>query len=793
MPPISVGHGPGPVHVAGLYAQLPPQLPTGNVPPQVTNAAAPQLADYGSPAFGFAAVFATALLSSSAPLAPEQSYGLHAAHTQEYAVTRAVFPAVVTPPPASAAPQVFISIPPQGDPSQIAAVIVAPQPNPQQPLIQSSTGTPQSVDLTLQGFVTAPLPAAPKFLISPISAAPQGVDLTIQGFVLGAAPQPQGQVPAPLNARLQQVDLTLQSTISGPQLSPQAKVPALVSAPPQTDPSQPAALITPPAKPAPSPLTAFLSAAPQVVDLTLQAAVFAPPPLAVRPVIGQIAAAPQSIDLTIQGFITGAAPQRQGRAPPQISVAPQPVDLTQQASLARPPPTQPTVAPSPIGQWTAAPQNDPSQPPPVITGPALASSIASQAGRYRHGTHAQATYEYAITRAIYTILTTPQGRVPPLVAAPPQADPTQPAALFVKSASSLPAVIRPVSGAPQSDPTQAAASIFAPAPAAQRPLLGPIAASPQSVDLTIQGWIKGPTPTLPLVVVTQLSGAPQTDPTQPQGVLSAPLAAPQGKVPPPVLGRPQDDPTQIQAQLWPSLRTPPVIPNPITAFFVTTPQFEERPTAIIWPSVRVGQRPPVISQVSAAPQVDLTLQGWVVGPQRAAPQPLITPLAGGPQLADLTQQGAVWMSPARQGAVPPLVLIGPQTDPSQPAPVFTPSTRSPPVTSGKLGVFVVTLPQFEERVTDQVFPSQRAGRLPPVIAQLSGGPQQVDLTLQGFITKPLPAPPVAGKMIFQWGAGMPQQSTELNASVLWTTCTFTPPSAPPSTCMWGSTWKPTFT
>lgn len=403
-----------------------------------------------------------------------------------------------------------------------------------------------------------------------------------------------------------------------------------------------------------------LSIAPPQTDPTqLAASVFRPLSAGqTPPQIGQLLAGPQSVDLTLEGDLFAPLVSPQGR---------------------------------PLTQFSVAPQADTTQPPALIIAAALAPLIPPSVPA-RLTSAAPQAIDLTIQGWIETPQLTQQGRAPPTLVASPQADPTQiPAAVFPRLRTP-PIAPNPIAGmiltAPQFEervtqavlPSQRAGSVSLAATT--------LLASPQAVDLTIQGWIR------------------------------APQAAQQGRTPPFVVGIPQGDPAQIAAQLLPSLRTPPIAPNPIAGFVTTLPQFEERVTQIVYPSLRSGFTVRVPPILQGAPQfADLTIQGWTIAPTVV------------------------------QGRVPPLSVGTPQTDPTQvPAQVF-PSLRTPPVIPNPIAGLVVTLPQFEERVTQTIWPSVRAGFTIRVPQFTQGAPQLVDLTLQGWTLAPLtrqgPVPPIA--------------------------------------------------
>jgi hypothetical protein len=309
--PISIGHGPGPVQVGGLYAPVLRSNVSGPVPSLCGNSNQSQ---FISPRelIGYALFFAAALSVPGQSNAAEYQHGTHqvAIHQAE-AVKSAVFPAARPAIGSTPRPAVYIKAAPQ-------------------------------LDFTQQGSIWAPNQAPLKQVISPLYAAPQSIDLTIQGFIKGAAPTRQGAVPPFSQAAPQLADLTLPALVITPQKSPQGAVPALLRAPPQPDLTQPLpslSLVLPaPAAAAAASIGQFV-AGPQVIDYTLQGWVAAPSLGRQGAVPGLTTASPQGIDLTLQAWITppaAIAPAAPGILITQIFAAPLQIDLTLQGSVFSP-------------------------------------------------------------------------------------------------------------------------------------------------------------------------------------------------------------------------------------------------------------------------------------------------------------------------------------------------------------------------------------------------------------------------------------------------------------------------
>jgi hypothetical protein len=264
----------------------------------------------------------------------------------------------------------------------------------------------------------------------------------------------------------------------------------------------------------------------------------------------------------------------------------------------------------------------------VLFAVGLASSNTAQAAEYQFGLHAAAIYESQFKGAIW---------------GPPRGTAVVPKPLGV--------FIQAPEQAYSNAPSWVLASIRGARP---QPIILTLGA-PQAVDLTLQAAIFKPSP------------------------------APQGRTPPFVTGYPQADRAQTPAQLFPSLRAPPVVPNPIAGFVTTLPQFEERTSATIYCSLRSGQTPPRITMIVGSPQSDL------------------------PQIP-----ATVWAA-----------------------------ARTPTVVAGVAAKFLVTGPQNEDRPTAFIWSSIRAGSRPPRLTSLWAAPQNVDLTIQGAIfTRAASAPVV---------------------------------------------------
>jgi hypothetical protein len=214
----------------------------------------------------------------------------------------------------------------------------------------------------------------------------------------------------------------------------------------------------------------------------------------------------------------------------------------------------------------------------------------------------------------------------------------------------------------------------------------------------------------------------------------------QGPVPPTIFAS-QDDPRQIPAQVWKAQVAVATVPNPAASFFSIPPQTEDRPTSVIWRSLRAGQTPPVIASFYAAPQqADLTQQAVFAQPGLPVGR-VPAPTQGAPQLADLTQQGQLSApTPASQGQVPPLTKGTPQPDPTQVAPLVSPSQGAPAVVPNPIAPSFVVPPQTEDRPTRAIFASQTMGATTAVIPSLRAAPQPADLTQQALFVSPSSPP-----------------------------------------------------
>jgi len=353
------------------------------------------------------------------------------------------------------------------------------------------------------------------------------------------------------------------------------------------------------------------------------------------PIIPQIGAAPLQQDFTLQAQLFKPMVGPQGPTVRQFTSGPLQIDLTQQGVVFSPLPNR--EGPVPPLTWGAPLQQD-----------------------------------FTLQAQLSKPLITGQGPVPPATWGSPQADPTQIQPQVFKSQPAPAIVANPVS------------PFFVVPPQTEE--------RPTRVVFTAQ--LAGQTPP----VILALTVPPQTDPTQIQGQLFKPLIIGQGPVPAPTSGAPQADPTQVPAQLFKALPAPPIIPNPIAAFFSIPPQFEERPTRALFPSVVAGQTPPVISQLYAAPlQQDLTIQPLIIPPSLYVSYAMKT-ITAGPQLLDLTQQAVfVKPSPGYQGQVPlPLLTAAPQQiDLTLQARVFGASQAAVTVTGPTVAMLPAVPPQFD--------------------------------------------------------------------------------------------------
>lgn len=232
-------------------------------------------------------------------------------------------------------------------------------------------------------------------------------------------------------------------------------------------------------------------------------------------------------------------------------------------------------------------------------------------------------------------------------------------------------------------------------------------AAPESIDLSISGWAVGGT------------------------------QANQGPVPPSILIG-QVDPSQLQPQVWKAATA--AAPRPVATFFSIPPQTEDRPTSVIWRSLRAGQTPPVIASFYAEPQQ-----------------------------ADLTQQGLFVKPGLPTGPVPPATSGAPQANPSQIAAQVWKAQIAAPITPNPIASFFATQSQIEDRPTSTVWQSQRAGQTPPVIRSLWAAPQQADLTQKGVVVPVSPTAPAVLTPLY----ATPQQIDLTQQGLI-----FSPSSAP---------------
>lgn len=284
-------------------------------------------------------------------------------------------------------------------------------------------------------------------------------------------------------------------------------------------------------------------------------------------------------------------------------------------------------------------------------------------------------------------------------------------------------------GGPQPDLTQV--SSFFPAvrtpPAATSGNLGAqVRGAPELADLSIASWSRGTGLLAQGAVPPFISAAPQVDQT-PLGAFwesaaSAP-AATFGPVPPFVKAPPQADPSQIAARVFPSVRTPPAAGTLILRFIATLPQSDQTPTtALVWS--------PAYDAQGSGLSVEYRFGAHAVAIHNAE-----------------TLKSRFWSSLA-----------------------------TPPSVTGILGQFVATVPQLENRQFSSVWASQKAGQPTPILQQLRGAPQVVDLTQQGSIFPAAKTQPVQGA-VPPFTFGQPQADPSGNQTQVWTPSTFSP-SAP---------------
>lgn len=736
---------------------------------------------------GYAIIFAAALHSGRGN-ANEYQFGSHAQAVYEQNTTRALFtipragqterlialtsnanaPQIVdlSPPcqlwPSLRSGQTERLIPPTQNASAPQLVDLTPpsqfwppQRAGQTPrLIASLTNAngPQVVDLTPPSWIwpsvrTPPAGVSPN--IRPIFGAPQQVDLTIQAQIFD--PQQLPQAPGPIRMILtapQLVDLTIQAQYFEPQALPQAPGPIdqFFASPQYGDPTPTLqGDIWPSANKQGPSLQRQLSAAPQLVDLTQQGSIWGSqrtPPVFTGTTVTQFCAGPQADPTQIQPQLFGIPyPARGAVAPSEYqwgrhAEAIYEANVASSRSVWGPDWVQPNFrfgtggnlyefglhAQAVYEQNVFSSRN--------VWGPdsfhAPTPQIASSSV-YEYGLHAQAIYEYGATRVLFAVPVSPTqtGYINWELFGESQDDPTTiQGSIFKMPAGPLPlqpatssnvyqwgshkeiiyehAVTRAIFSPPPTKSTRILTSVYEYGLHAQAmfeygatriifqsvrtpPALAPITqilTKPQE-DTTQQVRIWGPQQLAQGARVPPLwvsnSAAPQNVDLTVQGLIWDPFPGPAKPTVMPFVVPPQADTTQIPAQFFPSVRTPPIIPNPIAGFFTTLPQFEERVTQIVWPSKTAGQLPPRISQIFASPQAD----------------------------------------------------------PSQLGTQFYAAKIGPPIIPNPVAAFFVTLPQFEERVTQVVWQSLRAGQLPPRIGPIFGAPQADPTQVPAQIFEPL--------------------------------------------------------
>jgi hypothetical protein len=221
-------------------------------------------------------------------------------------------------------------------------------------------------------------------------------------------------------------------------------------------------------------------------------------------------------------------------------------------------------------------------------------------------------------------------------------------------------------------------------------------------DVQPQVWRSAAAPlALPAPVAKFWSVPPQTVDLSLPSFFDAPTAAAQGRVPALVSAYPVDT-SQPAARLYFPLLAPPVVPNPIAGYFKTIPQFEDRPSVLVFRAALPGSPTSIIPRVSAAPQVlDLTLQPQVY-PPASSPVLVSYGLRGfftSPLPQDLTQQPVLFRpTPARQGKPPPVISAAPQVvDLSLQAQFFQPLV-APPLPGQYVQKFVWVPSQYDFQV-----------------------------------------------------------------------------------------------
>lgn len=415
------------------------------------------------------------------------------------------------------------------------------------PVPPLTTGSQENVDLGIESWSRAPSRLAQGMLGAVILLAPQfDPSLQLQAKVFQAvhtAPTSRVVPNVFVSGAPQLADFTQQAVIEAPIPANQGRVPPPTLAP-QFDPSQLQAKVFPSTRGSKPTSSTVVSAPPQAyVDST---AVVSPVP-GTPPVVSALPALtrgePERADLGIEGWSRAPSLLNQGIVPPFTRTDPQP-DLTQTAKVFAASPTPPATfgnlgaylraAPEQIDlgieAWhrhpaerhvlvvttgqvpqsiLAQPQADTSQLAASVWASAVTPQGSTTSAEYRFGSHALALYgAEALKSKTWPTLRTPPpiltGAVPKSVIVPPQADPTQIAAV-VQPSLRTPPTVAPGNTTPafflqpQADPTAIQGKVWAsvPTPAVittglVRPLV--LAAAQTPPQLVSTAWASAVTP-----------------------------------------------------------------------------------------------------------------------------------------------------------------------------------------------------------------------------------------------------------------------------------------------------------
>lgn len=304
------------------------------------------------------------------------------------------------------------------------------------------------------------------------------------------------------------------------------------------------------------------------------------------------------------------------------------------------------------------------------------------------------------------------------------------------------AVIHPIFGAPQADPTQIKAWITQASFSKTGQLIWNVIGEPQGDPSPIQQpWLAQPAQAIQAHLIQTFSAFPQNDPTPNQSFIEESAAQPASHLIGTIFGSPQVVDLSLQASFSQPILAAPIIPNPIAGFFVTLPQFEERPTRVIFKPL-VGHAIQPLPFIKAGPQlIDLSPQGWIKAAAQKAQGKVPKLVIGQPPQQDFTIAGRIITPLARSTLLPiRLIVASPQLiDLSQQGLIITPIVGQgavPAFTSGAPPEFDYTIQGF----INATAPGMQGTTLPGVICI---PPQSFDFTLQPWIIPDDAEPPAA--------------------------------------------------